>query len=193
MGQEKIKSQKVLVQKSLDANNCEWTSFGFRKFLLQKKFGSKLFWILCAKKFVGPKKMWSRNILIKRNHGLQKLCPSNSWNIHDMGKFCQDQCFLDKCDDDSWNRGSPELPLKFGQNLVSNSWDITYMDKCRQDKCCMEKMWLWQLASLKEGPRNLRNLPWKFGQYRASNSWDITNKDKCCEDRCCLDKCHCDS
>ena len=137
---------------------------------------------MCAKKFVGPKKfqskkMWSRNILIKRNHGLQKLCPSNSWNIHDMGKFCQDQCFLDKCDDDSWNRGSPELPLKFGQNLVSNSWDITYMDKCRQDKCCMEKMWLWELASLKEGPRNLRNLPWKFGQYRASNSWDITNKE----------------
>ena len=82
----------------------------------------------------------------------KKFCQnwvSNSWNIHDMGKFCQDQCFLDKCDHYSWNRGSQELPLKFGQNWVSNSWNIAYMDKCRQDKCCMEKMWLWQLASLK--------------------------------------------
>ena len=103
------------------------------------------------------------------------------------------KCFMDKCDHDSWNRGSQELPLKFGQNCVSNSWDITYMSKCRQDKCCMEKMWLWQLASVKEGPRNLRNLPWKFGQNLASNSWDITNMDKCCQDKCCLDKCHHDS
>ena len=80
---------------------------------------------------------------------------SNIWNIHDMGKFCQDQCFLDKCDHYSWNRGSQELPLKFGQNWVSNSWNIAYMDKCRQDKCCMEKMWLWQLASVKRVPVTL--------------------------------------
>ena len=30
----------------------------------------------------------------------------------------------------------------------------------------------WQLASIKEGPRNL---PLKFGQNRVSNSWDIVN------------------
>ena len=35
----------------------------------------------------------------------------------------------------------------------------------------------WQLASIKEGPRNL---PLKFGQNRATNSWDTPDKDKCC-------------
>ena len=125
-----LKSKTIWVKKKLSPKKC-WSkkvwiqtimgqqTFGFTKFWLRKKFGSKLFQILC------------QNLV-------------SSWNIHDMRKFCQDQCFLDQCDHDSWNRESQELPLKFGQNWVSNSWDITYMDKCRQDKCCMEKMWLWQ-------------------------------------------------
>ena len=56
----------MLVQNSLDPNN----------------YGSTKVWvqILCPKKYVGPKKfgsnkIWSKNILIKRNHGLQKLYP----------------------------------------------------------------------------------------------------------------------
>ena len=35
----------------------------------------------------------------------------------------------------------------------------------------------WQLASVRDGPRNL---PVKFGQNRVSNSGDITDMDKCC-------------
>ena len=35
--------------------------------------------------------------------------------------------------------GTRNLPLKFGQNLVTNCWDIPDMDKCRQDKWCLDK------------------------------------------------------
>ena len=45
----------------------------------------------------------------------------------------------------------------------------------------------WQLASVKDGARNL---PLKFGKNRVSNSWDITYMDKCRHDKCCIDKCH---
>ena len=48
----------------------------------------------------------------------------------------------------------------------------------------------WHLASVKDGPRNLRL---KFGQNRISNRWDIPNMDKCCQDRYCMDKCQCDN
>ena len=34
------------------------------------------------------------------------------------------------------------------------------------------QMSLWQLTSVKDGPRNLSL---KFGQNRATNSWDITD------------------
>ena len=45
----------------------------------------------------------------------------------------------------------------------------------------------WQLASVKDGSRNLHL---KFAQNRVSNSQDIPDMDKCCQDKCCLHKCH---
>ena len=116
-----------------------------------------------SKKMCRSKKVWVKQNLVQKYFDQKKSRPpkivskkfcqnwvSNSWNIHDMGKFCQDQCFLDKCDHDSWNRGSQELPLKFSQNWVSSSWDITYMDKCRQDKCWLDKCYFnsWNLFKI---------------------------------------------
>ena len=178
----------MLVQKSFDPNNYGSTKFWVHKILAPKKIWVQTFSNFVSKKICRSKKVWVKQNLVQKYFDQKKSRPPkivskkfcqnwvSSWNIHDMGKFCQDQCFLDKCDHDSWNRGSQELPLKFGQNWVSNSWDITYMDKCRQDKCCMGKMWLWQLASVKEGPSNL---PLKFGQNLTTNTWDITSMDKC--------------
>ena len=51
-------------------------------------------------------------------------------------------------------------------------------------------MLLWQLASVKDGPRNQLL---KFGQIQVSNSWDIPDMDKCCQYKYYLDKCRYDS
>ena len=53
-----------------------------------------------------------------------------------------------------------------------------------------EQMFSWQLATVKNVPRNLHL---QFGQNRVSNSLDILDMDKCCHDKCCLDKCLRDS
>ena len=50
------------------------------------------------------------------------------------------------------------------------------------------QMLLWQLASVKVGPRILFL---KFGQIQVSNSWDIM--DKCRQYKYYLDKCRYDS
>ena len=80
----------------------------------------------------------------------------------------------------------------FCQDWVSDSWDIPNMDKCSQDKSCIDKCHMspWQLAFVKEGPRNL---PLKFGQNLISIRWDIPDMDKSRHDKCCLDECHSDS
>ena len=41
------------------------------------------------------------------------------------------------------------------------------------------QMSLWQLAPVKDGPKNF---PLKFGQNQFSNSLDIPNMDKCRKD-----------
>ena len=65
---------------------------------------------------------------------------SNSWDIPDMVKCCQDKCCLDICPPlASLKDGPRNIHFKFGQNRVSGSWDIPDMDKSRQDKCCMDK------------------------------------------------------
>ena len=51
-------------------------------------------------------------------------------------------------------------------------------------------LWLWHMAFVKDGSRNL---PLKFGQNRFSNSRNIADIDKCCKVKFCLDKCHHDS
>ena len=51
-------------------------------------------------------------------------------------------------------------------------------------------MLAWQLAFVKDGPRNLLL---KFGQNQVSNSWDIPDMDKCRQDKSYLDKCRHDS
>ena len=48
------------------------------------------------------------------------------------------------------------------------------------------QMSLWELASVKEGPRNLHL---KFGQNRVSISWNIPDMDKCLQDKYWQDKC----
>ena len=63
------------------------------------------------------------------------------------------------------NCGPKKLrPKKFGQNWVSKSRDIP------------GQMFPWQLASVKDGPRNL---PLMLCQNWVSISWDIPDIDKC--------------
>ena len=50
---------------------------------------------------------------------------SNSWDIPDMVKCCQDKCFLDICPTlASIKDGPRNLSLKFGQYGSINSWDV---------------------------------------------------------------------
>ena len=84
---KKCWSKKVWIQTIMGQQ-----TFGFTKFWLRKKFGSKLFQILCPKKFVGPKKfgsnkIWFKSILIKRNHGLQKLYPKSFVKIGSVAEI----------------------------------------------------------------------------------------------------------
>ena len=49
------------------------------------------------------------------------------------------------------------------------------------------QMSLLQLASVKDGPRNLLL---KFDYNQVRNSWYNPDMDKCHMEKCCLDKCH---
>ena len=53
-----------------------------------------------------------------------------------------------------------------------------------------EQMSPWQLAYVKDGPRNLLL---KFGQKQLSTSWDIPDMDECNMNKCCLYKSYSDT
>ena len=66
------------------------------------------------------------------------------------------------------------------------AWQYSIYGQMSPGQMLPGQMSLWQLASVKDGSRNL---PLKFSQNQVSNTWDIPYMDKCRQDKCCLDKC----
>ena len=108
---KKCWSKKVWIQK-----NYRSTKFWVHKILAPKKIWVQTFSNFVSKKICRSKKVRVKQNLVQKYFDQKKSRPPkivsekfcqnlvSSWNIHDMGKFCQDQCFLDQCDHDSWNR-----------------------------------------------------------------------------------------
>ena len=113
-----------------------------------------------------------RNLPLKFSHDPA----SNSWDIPDMEKYCQDKCY---------KKLGPKLWIIIGS--VTAEIFLIWTNVARTNIA-------WTNVTVTVGIcLRWSQEPLMFVHNRASNSWNIPDIDNCCQDKCCLDKCHCES
>ena len=115
------------------------------------------------KKMLDPKKLLCPNIFGKRNVA-QKIRVKQNFDLN----FFKN----------SWDIAAKNYVQKV---WVSNSRDYDYIEKCPQDKCCVNKKSPWQLAFVKEGPRNLP-LKYDWNQVRPYVTMTVGNCSRCSQE-----------
>ena len=166
-----------------------WTNFVSNNFFLQNIWVQNKIWaqkfLFVPRHFFGVlKNIWSTKMLIPKNLG-----PKQCWSPKNFG-FKKDL----RSGKRIWVKNKWRSEKLLGKKKMGSKyfWWVPKAEIMPEWTNVAwtyfpEQMAPWQLASVKEGPRNQ---PLKFGQNWVSSSWDILNMDKCCQDIFCLDTCH---